>query len=279
MTRIEVEKIEMFKSFCLISLNICSPLIVYATMSEQVDDQPINIDEEEPVVDDEIEGEVEEEFDGDEPEQEDEIENEEEDKEEDEEEEETMSGVEEVEDEEEMYGYEEEQDGGSSKKKARRNKNSKFIDYKTFQHIAKGGVSTNVKLGDDETEVNLRKFEGEISKDYLINFHPEIQTHNYDEIATLSTIVRNKDGQIVDNFHKTMPFVTKFERARILGVRAKQINNGAAVMIDVPEHVIDGYTIAQMEYEQKKIPFIVKRPLPNGAVEYWKFADLEQINL
>lgn len=192
------------------------------------------------------------------------------------------SEVEETIDEEEQpIGYDETEEtfGGASKKKARRNKNSKFIDYKTFQTIAKGGISTVVKLGDEETEMNLRKFEGEISKDYLIHFHPEIQTHNYDEIATLSTIVRNQEGQIVDNFHKTLPFVSKFEKARILGVRAKQINSGAAVMIDVPEHVIDGYTIAIMEYEQKKIPFIVKRPLPNGAVEYWKFADLEQINL
>jgi DNA-directed RNA polymerase I, II, and III subunit RPABC2 len=224
----------------------------------------------------------EEEFDPEEPEPEDE---EVEEDVEEEDEEAVVSGVEEEEKEEEvgedeeMYGgYDQEQDGGS-KKKTRRNKNSKFIDYKTFQHIAKGGVSTNVKLGDEESEMNLRKFEGEISKDYLIHFHPEIQTHNYDEIATLSVIVRNQDGQIVDNFHKTLPFVSKFEKARILGVRAKQINNGASVMIDVPEHVIDGYTIAQMEYEQKKIPFIVKRPLPNGAVEYWKFSDLEQINL
>jgi DNA-directed RNA polymerase I, II, and III subunit RPABC2 len=224
----------------------------------------------------------EEEFDPEEPEPEDE---EVEEDVEEEDEEAVVSGVEEenndveVGEDEEMYGgYDQEQDGGS-KKKTRRNKNSKFIDYKTFQHIAKGGVSTNVKLGDEESEMNLRKFEGEISKDYLIHFHPEIQTHNYDEIATLSVIVRNQDGQIVDNFHKTLPFVSKFEKARILGVRAKQINNGASVMIDVPEHVIDGYTIAQMEYEQKKIPFIVKRPLPNGAVEYWKFSDLEQINL
>jgi len=222
----------------------------------------------------EVEVEVEEEFDDiEEPEQEEE--EEEEDEEEAVEDEETNDVVD---GEEDVYGYDKEQEGGT-KKKTRRNKNSKFIDYKTFQHIAKGGVSTNVKLGDEESEMNLRKFEGEISKDYLIHFHPEIQTHNYDEIATLSMIVRNQDGQIVDNFHKTLPFVSKFEKARILGVRAKQINNGASVMIDVPEHVIDGYTIAQMEYEQKKIPFIVKRPLPNGTVEYWKFADLEQINL
>ncbi len=264
----------------LISLNICSPLIVYANMTEPIDieDQVTPIDEEEieVVPEDEVEDEFEEE---ESPETENEGEEEEdEEKEEGQDEAEEGAIVEEGDEAFEEYG-EEEIDGGSKKKSARRSKNSKFIDYKTFQTIAKGGVSTNVKLGDEESEMNLRKFEGEINKDYLITFHPEIQTHNYDEIATLSTIVRNQEGQIVDNFHKTLPFVTKFERARIIGVRAKQINSGASVMIEVPEHVIDGYTIAQMEYEQKKIPFIVKRPLPNGAVEYWKFADLEQINL
>jgi DNA-directed RNA polymerase I, II, and III subunit RPABC2 len=182
---------------------------------------------------------------------------------------------------EDFIGDDENSSGINKKKKTttRRNKNSKVIDYKTFQSIAGGGISSSVDLGDEESEINLRKFESEISKDYLIDFHPEIKAHNYDEISTLSTVVRNKSGQIIDNFHKTLPFVSKFEKARILGVRAKQINHGATVMIDVPEHIIDGYTIALMEYEQKKIPFIIKRPLPNGTVEYWKFTDLEQINL
>jgi len=31
------------------------------------------------------------------------------------------------------------------------------------------------------------------------------------------------------------------------------------------------------EYKQKKIPFIIQRPLPNGGIEMWKFADLEII--
>ena len=265
----------MFNSFCLISLNICSPYTIN-TMTDQED--TIEVDE---IIEDEIPEEEEFEDPEAEPEEDTEteaepdpdVEAEAEAEAEESEAEEADVGYEEIENEEDMSF---EQD---TKKKARRNKNSKFIDYKTFQTIAKGGISTSVKLGDEESEVNLRKFEGEISKDYLIHFHPEIQTHNYDEIATLSTIVRNQEGQIVDNFHKTLPFVSKFEKARILGVRAKQINCGAAVMIDVPEHVIDGYTIALLEYEQKKIPFVIKRPLPNGAVEYWKFADMEQINL
>ena len=41
------------------------------------------------------------------------------------------------------------------------------------------------------------------------------------------------------------------------------------------DNVIDGYLIALKEFEEKKIPFIIKRPLPNGGCEYWKAADLE----
>jgi hypothetical protein len=38
-----------------------------------------------------------------------------------------------------------------------------------------------------------------------------------------------------------------------------------------------GYLVAKLELEQKKIPFIIKRPLPNGGSEYWKLSDLEDI--
>ena len=39
--------------------------------------------------------------------------------------------------------------------------------------------------------------------------------------------------------------------------------------------MIDGYLIALKEFEEKKTPFIIKRPLPNGGCEYWKLSDLE----
>jgi len=48
-------------------------------------------------------------------------------------------------------------------------------------------------------------------------------------------------------------------------------------VIEVDPNIIDGYLIALKEYEKKAIPFIVKRPLPNGGCEYWKFEDLEII--
>jgi DNA-directed RNA polymerase I, II, and III subunit RPABC2 len=55
----------------------------------------------------------------------------------------------------------------------------------------------------------------------------------------------------------------------------KQINSGSLPFIDIKDQIIDGYLIAEMELNEKKIPFIVRRPLPNGASEYWKLQELE----
>jgi DNA-directed RNA polymerase I, II, and III subunit RPABC2 len=133
---------------------------------------------------------------------------------------------------------------------------------------------------EDEDEFNenyLEKFDTDIVKNYIDSFHPECLNHNYDEITKLSTVIRNADGIIIDPFHKTIPFLTKYEKARILGQRAKQIETGAKPFVKVPENVIDGYIIAELELKEKKIPFIIKRPIPGGACEYWNLKDLEVI--
>lgn len=128
---------------------------------------------------------------------------------------------------------------------------------------------------DDYDEDYLQKINDSIKNDIITNFHPELRSHNYDEIETLSKVVRDNDGNIVDDLHKTLPFVTRYEKARILGERAKQLNAGARSFVEVDENVIDGYLIALKEFEEKQIPFIIKRPLPNGGCEYWKLRDLE----
>lgn len=128
---------------------------------------------------------------------------------------------------------------------------------------------------DDENEDEYYKFDEETRQTFLEDHHPEAKIHNYEEILLLSKVQRNKEGIIVDDFHQTLPFLTKYERTRILGQRAKQLDDGANAFISVPENVIDGYQIAEMELEEKKIPFIIRRPLPNGNSEYWKIQDLE----
>jgi DNA-directed RNA polymerase I, II, and III subunit RPABC2 len=130
---------------------------------------------------------------------------------------------------------------------------------------------------DDEDNEFLQKFDREVVTNYLDLFHPESKVHNYDEIKLLSVVTRNDRGQIIDKLHRTIPILTKFEKTRILGLRAKQIDEGAVPFVKTQSNVIDGYTIAIQELEQKKIPFIIRRPLPNGGSEYWKLSDLELI--
>lgn len=130
---------------------------------------------------------------------------------------------------------------------------------------------------DDDGEMYLKKFDTEINDNYILNFHPECAVQNYDEILAMTKVVRDSDNIIIDDLHKTNPFLTKYERARILGQRAKQIESGATSFVKIPENIIDGYLIAELELQQSRIPFIIRRPLPNGGSEYWKISDLENI--
>jgi DNA-directed RNA polymerase subunit K/omega len=77
-----------------------------------------------------------------------------------------------------------------------------------------------------------------------------------------------------DPHHTTYPFLTLYEKTKIIGLRANQLSQGARAYISVPKHVTDVREVARLELEQKRLPYIVKRPLPNGTFEYWRLADL-----
>lgn len=129
------------------------------------------------------------------------------------------------------------------------------------------------------SSINLDDTEEEFSNINHINidsFHPELHSINYKEMLLLCKIKKDKKGNIIDQNHKTIPLLTKYEKTKILGQRAKQIEEGHPPFIKI-DNIIDHYTIAQMELEENKIPFIIRRPLPNGSSEYWRVKDL--INL
>jgi DNA-directed RNA polymerase subunit K/omega len=122
---------------------------------------------------------------------------------------------------------------------------------------------------DDDDENYLQKFDETIQQQIITDYHPELKYHNHDEVNNLSTVVRNEYGVIIDPLHQSVPFITRYEKAKILGERAKQLSSGAKPFVE--------YLIALKEFNEKKIPFIIKRPMPNGGCEYWKFEDLEII--
>ena len=67
--------------------------------------------------------------------------------------------------------------------------------------------------------------------------------------------------------------MTKYERARILGTRALQISKNAPLMVEANDES-DPYRLAEIELSEKKIPFIVRRYLPDGSYEDWKVSEL-----
>ncbi|KAK8849745.1 hypothetical protein IAR55_005080 [Kwoniella newhampshirensis] len=71
----------------------------------------------------------------------------------------------------------------------------------------------------------------------------------------------------------TTPYMTKYERARVLGTRALQISMNAPVLVPV-EGETDPLEIALKELAAKKIPLVIRRYLPDNSFEDWKVEEL-----
>ncbi|DBA03787.1 TPA: hypothetical protein N0F65_005677 [Lagenidium giganteum] len=85
---------------------------------------------------------------------------------------------------------------------------------------------------------------------------------------------------VLDESHKqpnanriTTRYMTKYERARVLGTRALQISMNAPVMVDI-EGETDPLKIAMKELRERKIPIIIRRYLPDSSFEDWSIDEL-----
>lgn len=71
----------------------------------------------------------------------------------------------------------------------------------------------------------------------------------------------------------TLPYLSKYEKTRILGTRALQLSLNAKPLIDVGEET-DPIKIATMEFDARKIPIMLRRNLPDGSYEDWTLDEL-----
>ncbi len=67
--------------------------------------------------------------------------------------------------------------------------------------------------------------------------------------------------------------MTKYEKARILGIRALQINNGTQPMVNT-NNLTDAMDIANKELMEYKMPFIIRRKYPDGSYIDIKLSDM-----
>ena len=70
------------------------------------------------------------------------------------------------------------------------------------------------------------------------------------------------------NYVKIGPiFLTRYEKARIVGARALQISFGAPILINKPKDMIDPIKIAQLELKSKILPLTIRREFPSGEYQ------------
>ncbi|KAI9277864.1 RNA polymerase, subunit omega/K/RPB6 [Sporodiniella umbellata] len=91
--------------------------------------------------------------------------------------------------------------------------------------------------------------------------------------ASIEIIEKESEEQTSTKVRQTTPYMTKYEKARILGTRALQISLNAPVMVEL-DGESDALVIAMKELREKKVPLIVRRYLPDNTFEDWDVKDL-----
>jgi DNA-directed RNA polymerase I, II, and III subunit RPABC2 len=111
--------------------------------------------------------------------------------------------------------------------------------------------------------------------DNLLKHHPECVLE-YQETEEGDLPLESVPPQ-GDKKHRSMPFLSIFEKTRILGMRTNQLAQGARPFIEVPDYISDVQEIAQLELDQRRLPIIIKRYMPDGTYEKFRLSDLMMI--
>lgn len=133
---------------------------------------------------------------------------------------------------------------------------SDFGDYEDFDEEA------YFDEVDEDLKEELDVEDGEESgQDSRIEVLPDI-TSGYDKLVKVEGVDR-----------QTLPYLTKFEKTTVLGIRAQQISSGAPLMIQVGK-LREPIEMAKKELLEGKCPLIIRRHLPNGTYEDWRLDEL-----
>lgn len=145
-----------------------------------------------------------------------------------------------------------------------------------------GGLDAIVTMSDDEENPSAPYGEGGTFEESAPEEDEDQQRPEDDEDQLDVTGDRDDEPSrmLVDDgggTHKskriTTKYLTKYERARVLGTRALQISMNAPVMVDLDGET-DPLRIAEKELRERKIPIIIRRYLPDGSHEDWSVDEL-----
>ena len=107
----------------------------------------------------------------------------------------------------------------------------------------------------------------------ITNFENEL-VEKEEEQEQEQEVIEDVDFASNEEFYETLtdekqnikkyPCLTRYENARIIGLRAEQISRGAPPLIEVG-NLTDPIDIALKELEEKCCPYIIERKLPDGS--------------
>ncbi|TVU03866.1 hypothetical protein EJB05_50579 [Eragrostis curvula] len=127
-------------------------------------------------------------------------------------------------------------------------------------------------MADEEYEADMGYEDEPVEPEIEEGAEEELENNNED--ATDDVIEgEEKEQEKTERTRKTSKYMTKYERARILGTRALQISMNAPVMVEL-EGETDPLEIAMKELRARKIPFTIRRYLPDGSYEDWGVDEL-----
>ena len=128
----------------------------------------------------------------------------------------------------------------------------------------------------DEEDRNSQGSEGIDYDDVDQEFEQE-EEENEESEERESVILDQPQGggkAITGDARTTTPFLTKYEKARVIGARALQISKNAPILVNIKDET-DPILIAEEELRAQKIPFIIRRFLPDGSYEDWAVKELK----
>lgn len=123
------------------------------------------------------------------------------------------------------------------------------------------------ELTDDEQQLNDVEILNELEDKY--------ETEEIDEYGGGDDKIKIR--KIKDNYRQTNNILTKYEKARVLGIRSLQLSLNFKPMIKTD--ISDTYEIAKIELKNKIIPLKIKRYINKYEYEEWNVNDLIDLDI
>ena len=153
------------------------------------------------------------------------------------------------------------------------------IDLKNNESLKSTFIEEeNEQFSDNEIIEEKERIKTEIENSKKYKYSENI---NFDIIAKKYTPITKE--KVYYNLTKkkrfTRPFMTKYERTKLICIRAQQLCNGAQFLVPIPLNKQDDIEyIVEKEMSEGKIPLIIRRYLYDGSYEDWKSEELQYLH-